>query len=164
MKGGRNARLYNAGMSELEELPKMYGGRIRVIVLGLIRRGGEILVFRAVDSTNGEVGYRMLGGGVEHGETSREALHREFREELGAELVDERFRAALENIFFYNGQKGHEIVFVYEAAFADQSLYEQDVLPAKEEDAGDFEALWMPAAEFKTGENILYTEGILDLI
>lgn len=151
-------------MSESIEVSKMYGGRIRVIVLGLIRRGDQILVFQGHDDVKGQTFYRPLGGGVEWGERTEDALVREFKEELGADLVDVRLLTVLENIFTYNGQPGHEIVFVYEAALADKSLYEKDLVPAYEEAAGEFEAIWKPVADFISGIEILYSEGIVELL
>lgn len=144
---------------------KLYGGRIRVIVLGLIRSGDQILVSQGYDEVKGQTFYRPLGGGVDHGESTREALLREFKEELGVDLVDVRLLTVLENVFTYNGRRGHEIVFVYEAAFADQTLYEQEELRAYEHGVkGDFPAIWKPVADFVEGGEILYSTGIVELL
>ncbi len=58
--------------------------QIRALVLGLIRKGDRILVAEGYDSVKQEFFYRSLGGGVEFGETSLEALKREFQEEIQA--------------------------------------------------------------------------------
>ena len=57
--------------------------------------------------------HRLIGGGVELGESHRDALVREVEEELGATVHDLTFLAVLENIFRLDGQLGHEIVFLY---------------------------------------------------
>lgn len=57
--------------------------------------------------------HRLIGGSVEFGETHREAVEREVREELGADLIDAVLLGTVENIFEINGETGHEIVFVY---------------------------------------------------
>ncbi len=57
--------------------------------------------------------HRLIGGGVEHGESHREAIVREVDEELGAAIEDLAFVAALESIFRMDGVVGHEIVFLY---------------------------------------------------
>lgn len=57
--------------------------------------------------------HRLIGGSVELGETHREAIVREVDEELGAEIRNLTYLAAVENIFRMNGTLGHEIVFLY---------------------------------------------------
>ena len=62
---------------------------------------------------NPEGFHRLIGGGVEHGETALEAVRREVREELGATLLDAELLGVLENIFELDGEPGHEVVFVH---------------------------------------------------
>lgn len=57
--------------------------------------------------------HRLIGGGVELGETHAQAIRREVDEELGAQIHDLALVTVLENIFRLNGEVGHEIVFVY---------------------------------------------------
>lgn len=57
--------------------------------------------------------HRLVGGSVEFGETHRDAIRREVREELGAAIHELTFLAVVENIFRIDGEPGHEIVFVY---------------------------------------------------
>lgn len=99
--------------------------RIRPIVLCLFRKGERILVSDAFDSAKGEYFCRPLGGGIEFGEHSRDAMLREIREETGAEVLNLRLLGVIENLFTYEGEPGHELVFVYDAEFADKSLYER---------------------------------------
>jgi 8-oxo-dGTP pyrophosphatase MutT (NUDIX family) len=66
-------------------------GEIRVIALGLIRDGGRIFLSEGYDSVRQQTFYRALGGGVDFGETSYQALQREFQEEIQAELTNLRF-------------------------------------------------------------------------
>lgn len=80
--------------------------------------------------------HRLIGGGVEVGETHREAILREVREELSAAILDLRFLGVVENIFLIDGEPGHEIVFVYTGHLdpepaANASLIESDgsILP-----------------------------------
>jgi ADP-ribose pyrophosphatase YjhB (NUDIX family) len=58
---------------------------------------------------------------VELGESSVEAVVREIREELEAELLDPRLLGVLENIFELDGELGHEICFIYLGELADPS-------------------------------------------
>ena len=55
----------------------------------------------------------MIGGGVELGESHRDAIVREVGEELGAEIRDLNFLTTVESIFRIDGSLGHEIVFLH---------------------------------------------------
>ena len=57
--------------------------------------------------------HRLVGGGVEPGESARDGAIREVREELGADLVDVELLGVLESIFELDGQPGHDVVFVH---------------------------------------------------
>ena len=93
---------------------------IRVLALAVLRRAdGKILVERGEDTKKGEVFYRPLGGGVEFGEKGEDALKREFREELGKEILVNGFLQAVENIFVWEGRPGHEVILFFDCAFAD---------------------------------------------
>lgn len=76
--------------------------------------------------------HRLIGGGVELGETHRDAIVREVDEELGATIHDLAFVATVENIFHIDGVLGHEIVFLYSGrleplpAVLDATLTESD--------------------------------------
>jgi hypothetical protein len=87
----------------------------------------RILVSRDYDSVKQNHYYRPLGGGIEFGETSRNAVIREIRE-LVAEIENLIWLGAIENIFMLEGEPGHKIVLVYDATFVDRSLYEREVL------------------------------------
>ncbi|MFI7322756.1 NUDIX hydrolase [Streptomyces venezuelae] len=58
------------------------------MVIGIIRRGKEILLVRESLGAEGEVLWSLPGGGVEDGELLHEALRREVREETGLLIAD----------------------------------------------------------------------------
>jgi len=141
----------------------MNNEQIRPLALGIVWRGDELLVFEGYDHATDETFYRPLGGGIEFGERSRQALRREFREELGVELTDVRYLATTENIFTCNGQRGHEIILLYEATLADPSFYERETLEVHEENE-IVPACWMPLRKVQADGLLLYPDGLLELL
>jgi 8-oxo-dGTP pyrophosphatase MutT (NUDIX family) len=117
--------------------------RIRPISVCLFRYENQILVSEGFDTVKQNYYYRPLGGGIEYGESSGEAVVREIREELGVEIENVQLMGVLENIFIYEGQQGHEIVFVYDAEFTDKSLYKLNEIDGYEQEANvKFKAKW----------------------
>jgi len=76
-----------------------------------------------------------------------------------------RLLGTLENIFTLDGETGHEIVWVYDAEFVDESLYERD-LDGMEDTVRSFKAYWKPldAFEPRGGGQRLVPEGLLELL
>ena len=143
----------------------MKPGVVRVISVCVFRRGEGILVEEGRDPTKGETFYRALGGEVEFGETSRDAAAREVREEIGAEVRHLRFLGAVESIFTFDGEPGHEIMMVYEADLADGSLYGREEIEGRESQGEPITARWMPLAGFEhEGAPPLYPEGLIGLL
>ncbi|NEQ41744.1 MAG: NUDIX domain-containing protein, partial [Okeania sp. SIO3I5] len=93
--------------------------KIRVLALGLIRDGDRLFISQGYDSIKQETFYRVLGGGVNLGEYSRDALQREFKEEIEAELTNIKYLGCMENIFMFNGEERHELIQLYKCDFAD---------------------------------------------
>lgn len=138
--------------------------QIRAIALGLVWRGDELLVFEGHDPADGGVFYRPLGGGIQFGEGSEEALRREFREELGVELADVRYLRTLENVFVHDGEPGHELVQLYEATVADPAFYEGEQFEVHEDGGLVLTARWMALDEFHGTDALLVPEGLLALL
>ncbi|MFD8806673.1 NUDIX hydrolase [Streptomyces sp. NPDC059597] len=63
------------------------------LVIGIVRRGEEVLLVREALGAHGEPLWSLPGGGVEDGELMHEALRRELREETGL-LVGDPVRTA----------------------------------------------------------------------
>jgi ADP-ribose pyrophosphatase YjhB (NUDIX family) len=139
--------------------------RIRVTSLGIFRRGDQIFVQESYDPVKGETFYRPLGGGVEFGEQAADALIREMREETGLEVTNLRYAGLCENIFTYLGERGHEIVLLYEADFADPAVYENDEMICQEDDGLPFRAVWKSLDEFgKDEDGPLYPDGLMVIL
>ena len=137
--------------------------RIRAIALCVLRNRDRILVNQGFDPHKQESFYRPLGGGIDFGETSRDAAVREIKEELDIDICEPQLLGVFENIFVYDDQPGHEIVFIYDAKLVDKSLYERSSLLALEGER-QFEAKWVELAEIAAGNVPLYPTGLLDLL
>jgi ADP-ribose pyrophosphatase YjhB (NUDIX family) len=87
---------------------------IETIARGVAIIDGEVLLCRA---KGGRSSY-LPGGHIEFGETAREALVREIREEMGVEATTGRFLGAVENSFMQHGKPHAEINLVFELKFA----------------------------------------------
>ena len=142
----------------------MKKGIIRALVICTYQKDDTILVAEGYDPVKGEYFYRPIGGGIEYGEKSAEALIREIREEIDTEISNLTYLGTVENIFTFNGEVGHEIVQVYDANFVDSSFYTEAVFEGKESDGNIFKIKRLPINKFQNGELRLVPEGLLDLI
>ena len=120
--------------------------KIRPLAVVVIKRGNQVLVSPGYDKVKDSHFYRLVGGGVEFGETALEALKRELIEELDAELINIKFLNVIENIFTYNGERGHEISFIYEADFKDESKYKIEEFQIIDSHADNL-AIWIEINE-----------------
>lgn len=112
----------------------------------IVRNGNKLLFSRGYDEIKKQAFLRPLGGHVEFGETGVETIKREMLEEVGCEALDVRFVSAIENLFTYNGEQGHEIILVYEGKLANESLYKKDSFAFMEGDRQS-EARWFSKAD-----------------
>jgi 8-oxo-dGTP pyrophosphatase MutT (NUDIX family) len=137
--------------------------KIRPIAICVFRYGDRILVSQSIDPVKQEWFYRPLGGGIDFGEYSQEAIVREIREELGVEIQQVQLLGVLENVFVYDGKPGHEIVFVYDAELENQDWYHQSELTAHEGEES-FKAYWVGLSDIETGCIPLYPTGLMELL
>jgi len=116
---------------------------IRPVAVGVPRREDEVLLSRLRDESEAETFYRPIGGAIEFGESSDEALVREFEEELAVEVVEAELLETLENAFTFDGQRGHEIWFLYDVTLAESWPYERDEFEGREPEADEtYRAVW----------------------
>ncbi len=135
--------------------------RIRGLSIAIIKNNGRILVSPGYDKVKNERFFRLIGGGIEFGESSLEALKREMKEELDAELINYKLVATLENIFTFNGEPGHEICFIYEADFKDPANYEIEefmILDSQEEGR----AIWLDITGAK--DKNIFPDGVANFL
>lgn len=137
---------------------------IRPIAIGLIAHNDKLFVFEGHDPYKPEIFYRPLGGSIEFGERGEQALSREFKEEIGAELKNTTYLTTMENIFTYKGKPHHEIALVYNCEFKDESFYAKSEIIGREDDGSPLKCLWKPISQFLDDILILYPDGLIDII
>ncbi|PVB60996.1 NUDIX domain-containing protein [Labrenzia sp. 011] len=133
---------------------------ITVKALALIWQDDALLLCDVYDDSGRVTGMRPLGGTVEFGEPWRDALQREFLEELGARisLLDSHF--VMENIYEHHGVTGHEVVFFCHAHFVDSSFYQKESLAFVESDETAGIAKWVSLDELAARRLELYPAGL----
>ncbi|MEP1933101.1 MAG: NUDIX domain-containing protein [Roseibium sp.] len=135
---------------------------ITVKALALIWQDDALLLSDVHDDHGRVTGMRPLGGTVEFGEPWRDALQREFLEELDARitLLDDHF--VMENLFEHHGVAGHEIVFLCHAHFNDNIPYQKDSFVVEEDVDRRGTARWASLDELEAKQLDLYPLGLKD--
>jgi ADP-ribose pyrophosphatase YjhB (NUDIX family) len=128
----------------------------------ILRDNKEILVGLGYDEIKKEHFGRIMGGGMNFGETAEVAVRREIKEELLCEIENLEFIKLIENIFTYNGEKGHQITFLYKGELANKDLYTQEKIAVH--DTKSFEAEWLSLDDVISGKVKLYPEFDLSLL
>lgn len=135
--------------------------RIRPIALGLIEHQAHIFVSKGQDRLTHETFYRFLGGGIDFGETSAAALVREFKEEIQAELTQVEYLGCLDNIFWLNGKRKHELVQLFRAQFVDTRFYQLEAQFDLVEGDRTTKAFWIKTADVLNGSCRLVPDSCL---
>jgi ADP-ribose pyrophosphatase YjhB (NUDIX family) len=105
--------------------------------------------------------HRPLGGHVEFGEYALDTINRELFEEINQRLTEVRLLGVLENIFEWEGELQHEVVFLFRAGFADPAAYEIAEQAILDEADGRSRVIWRsPGATSPP----LYPNGVTELI
>ena len=141
----------------------MKPNNIRPIAICVFKDGERIFIAESFDPAKKQTFYRPLGGAIEFGERGAAAVVREVWEEVRLEVEKVRYLGALENIFTYNEEAGHEIVLVYTGEFTDRTMYQKVWMTGQEGDGAFFKAMWMNLNEFGP-DAPLYPEGLLEML
>ena len=134
---------------------------IRPIALGIAIKNNKLLVAEGFDKVKNETFYRCLGGGIEFLEKGKEALKREFLEEINVDIIVKDFLGISENIFTYQGKKAHELILFYSIEIPDKNYQEEYKVI---DDHGETIAKWIDIDEFKNKNKILYPEEVFKYI
>ncbi len=117
---------------------------IETIARGVCIVGGRLLLCRAKGASTSY----LPGGHIEFGETGRQALVREMKEETGRDVETGRFMGVVENAFTQHGKPHAEINLVYEMTLSGP----QDAAVSSREDWIEF--AWHPLSDIQSA-NIL---------
>ena len=134
---------------------------IRPIALGLAIKNNKLLVSEGFDKVKNETFYRCLGGGIEFLEKGKEALKREFLEEINVDIIVKDFLGISENIFTCQGKRAHELILFYSIEIPDKNYQEEYKVI---DDHGETIAKWIDIDEFKNKNKILYPEEVFKYI
>ena len=135
-------------MSKQDILIRMEDGVFSFRVAGILIQDGKVLLQRQV----GDPGYAFLGGHVNFGETSEEALVREFKEELGADILPQRLLWIGENFFPWGGKDCHQICLYYLVNLGEGARIPLDgswMRDELEDTVVDLELCWVDLASLK---------------
>ena len=133
----------------------MKSNEIKIKALCVFYKDGKILVSKHFDKVKNEYFYRVLGGSVNFFETSEAGVQREIQEELHSDIENLKLIDVIENTFHFEGNKGHEITFLYQGDLVRKELYLQDTIHITEE-TYEFDAKWTDLNEILASKIPLY--------
>lgn len=137
---------------------------MRPVALGLIVHNDRLLCQECHDSAKDEHYFKPPGGGIQFREHSEEAMRRELWEELSVERCELKLLTVVENIFEYDGEGQHEIVFVYQIDGLAKSFYDQETLFFDEPNHGPQKASWVDIPKLISGELVLFPAGVRNVL
>lgn len=135
---------------------------IRVKVVCVLWNSGRMLLIHATDPHDGSSILLPPGGGVEFGETLKEAVLREIFEEVRVRLPEVKRLGMFESMFQFNGRMEHELVFVYEADCDDHRFGAKDEIEIEESNGERLPARWYTISEAIATELPLFPDGLLE--
>ena len=111
------------------EFPEYELAGIETIARGGCVKEGKLLLCRA----KGGSSTYLPGGHIEFGETGREALVREMKEETGLDATAGELLGVVESSFVQKGEKHCEINLIYEMKLRDEGRGTRDEVKSQED-------------------------------
>ena len=90
---------YEAGQQEVIPIPEKRSYKKIQAVIGIVEKSGKFLIQKRPPTGLLADLWEFPGGKLENGETEEQALKREFKEELGVEIVEERFLTKVQHSY-----------------------------------------------------------------
>ncbi len=119
-------------------------GRFNFRVSAYITCGDKMLL----QETKGQDFYNLVGGRVHLGESTKDAIKREIKEELGVCVKNPKLFEITENFFDWQGLKVHELGFFYHVELAKKYLKTLEHLPILDH-ADKQTAFWVDKKDIK---------------
>jgi ADP-ribose pyrophosphatase YjhB (NUDIX family) len=134
--------------------------QIKTKALCIFRYKEKVLLSKGYDPNKNENYLRPIGGGIEYGELSERAVCREVMEEIDKQIIYPKLLGVLENLFTFDGQQGHEVVFIYCADFVDESMYQIQQITGHERNGSTYLAQWFSKEEIEDNHYAVYPKGV----
>ena len=138
--------------------------QIRTKAVCVFRHNGKLLLSEGYDPTKKERFLIPVGGGVEFGEKSADAVLREIQEEISADVHNLRLLGIVENFFTFDSIRGHEVVFIYEADFLERSFYERETIEGIESNGQALVVRWFAENDIRNADVPVYPDGIVEMV
>ncbi len=129
---------------------------IRVKAMCLIEHKGKLLLCNGYDSVTKERLLRVVGGSIDFEEKAEDAVRREVKEELGSNLENLKFITVIENIFTYEGKRGHEVIFLYKGDLTNKDIYNTEKVPILDRREDWKDAEWILISDILEEKIIFY--------
>ena len=135
-------------------------GNIRAKAVCLFRQDDRVLLMQSFDPAKNEHYLMPIGGGIEFGELAIDAIQREVMEEIQQPICNLQRLHILENIFTFDAQQGHEIVFIYSADFVQTDIYQMEQIRGVETSGLIYFATWYSQIQLESLAYPVYPKGI----
>jgi ADP-ribose pyrophosphatase YjhB (NUDIX family) len=135
-----------------------YGKSISLKALLVVVNKGKILVSKGKDGSF----VRPPGGHIEYFEDSKAAIRREIEEEIGSGIKNPKLEKIVENRFYFDGAKAHDINFIYSGALTNKNIYKKKVIMGDE--SGMVKKFyWISLADITKRKENLVPKGVLEV-
>lgn len=134
---------------------------MRIKALGLHWRGPRLLAFEVYDHEGKLKGVRPLGDSVKFGKSAKQAVIRDFKEEIETDVSILAGSMVLENVFVHDGERRHEILFIFDLAFPEKAFESENRIRFQEDDGSWMTKAWYDPRELDVdGKPELYPKGL----
>jgi 8-oxo-dGTP pyrophosphatase MutT (NUDIX family) len=125
----------------------------------LVVHKGKILVSKANDGSF----VRPPGGHIEYFEDSKMAVKREIMEEIRSGIENLKLEVVIENLFYFNKKRCHDLYFIYSGTLTNKRLYKIETIVGDENGTPKM-FHWVKINDIKSGREHLVPKGLLKVV